>query len=261
MEADEYERIADAEDEHWWYRYHRSLVHDLLAPAHTGTPSILDVGCGPGGGTTSLAALGNVVGLDPSPDALSLLRRRDPSVRATRGRVEQLPFADASFDVVTCVDVLYTVGPHTRAIEEMGRVLAPGGTLVVVEPAFELLRRAHDAQVHGRRRFRRRELSSLLERGGFDVDRCTYACSFLTAPAAALALWERMRPTPQRPRSDVDRRGLDPVLAPLAEGERRWLRDHDLPFGTSAIVTATRMGGRPGTGRRPIHGWGRLRRR
>jgi SAM-dependent methyltransferase len=241
VEADEYERIAAAEDDHWWYRYHRSLVHDLLTPRLTGDPAVLDVGCGPGGGTASLAALGNVVGLDPSPDAISLLRRHHRSVHATRGRVEQLPFADASFDVVTCVDVLYTVDPHTRAVEEMARVLAPGGTLVVVEPAFELLRRAHDAQVHGRRRFRRRELSSLLERAGLDVDRCTYACAFLAPPAAALALWERVGPTTSRqPRSDVDRRTLDPVLAPLAERERQWLRHHDLPLGTSAIVTATR---------------------
>lgn len=241
MEADEYERIAAAEDDHWWYRYHRTLVADLLSPAADEPATILDVGCGPGGGTAALATLGDVVGLDPSPDAISSLRRRHRSIRVTRGRAEQLPFADATFDVVTCVDVLYTVGPHTRAVGEMARVLAPGGRLVVIEPAFALLRRAHDAQVHGRRRFRRHELASLLTRAGLDVDRCTYACSFLVPPAAALALRDRVTAAPsRRHRSDVDRRGLDTVLAPLAERERRWLRHHDLSFGTSAVVTATR---------------------
>ncbi len=241
MEADEYERIATAEDEHWWYRYHRALVDDLLSPTIDEPATILDVGCGPGGGTAALATFGDVVGLDPSPDAISSLRRRHRSIRVTRGRAEQLPFTDATFDVVTCVDVLYTVGPHLRAVREMARVLAPGGRLVVIEPAFALLRRAHDTQVHGRRRFRRRELASLLDGAGLEVDRCTYACSFLVPPAAALALRERVSPTAAaQPRSDVDRRGLDPVLSPLAARERRWLRRHDLPFGTSAVVTATR---------------------
>jgi hypothetical protein len=40
--------------------------------------------------------------------------------------------------------------------------------------------------------------------------------------------------------SDVERRGLDPVFAPLARLERRALRHADVPFGTSALVVASR---------------------
>jgi hypothetical protein len=40
--------------------------------------------------------------------------------------------------------------------------------------------------------------------------------------------------------SDVDKRALDRVFAPLAERERRWLAHHDVPVGTSVVVLATR---------------------
>jgi len=241
VEADEYERIAAAEDEHWWYRHTRSLLSDLLAPWLTRDRTILDVGCGPGANGASLGVHGTVIGLDAAPEALALVQQRQPAVHAVRGRVEQLPFADATFDVVIGVDVLYTVGPHTLAIEEMARALAPGGVLLVMEPAFTALRRAHDAQVHGRRRFRRNDLASLLEGAGLDVVRSTYGCSFLAPPAAALALWGRLGPRSHPgPPSDVDRRRLDRVFSPMAELERRWLRHHDLPIGTSVIVAATR---------------------
>ncbi len=40
--------------------------------------------------------------------------------------------------------------------------------------------------------------------------------------------------------SDVDKRALDRVFAPLADRERSWLAAHDLPFGTSLVLLATR---------------------
>jgi hypothetical protein len=40
--------------------------------------------------------------------------------------------------------------------------------------------------------------------------------------------------------SDVEKRWLDTVFAPLAKAERRWMANHASPFGTSALVLATR---------------------
>jgi hypothetical protein len=94
------------------------------------------------------------------------------------------------------------------------------------------------ASVH---RYRRRELAALAVEAGLTVQRATYAYSFLTPPAAVLSLTDRLRPrTVSAAGSDVDRRWLDPVFEPLARLERRRLRHGDVPFGTSAIVVATR---------------------
>ena len=95
--------------------------------------------------------------------------------------------------------------------------------------------------MHGRRRYRRAQLAELVTAAGLTVERTTYAYSFLAPPAAALGVLDRARPRrTTTTRSDVDRRTLDRVFAPLAGVERSWLARHDVPFGTSVVLLATR---------------------
>jgi ubiquinone/menaquinone biosynthesis C-methylase UbiE len=190
-----------------------------------------------------MQAHGEMVGVDRVADALALATRHRPALRAVRGDVTALPFIDASFDVVLDVTVTYAVRDDARAVVEFARVTRPGGAVLLFEPAFPALRRAHDATVHGVRRYRRRGLAALAEQAGLRVERSTYLYSFLAPAAAGLALADRIRPPREHAStSDVERRSLDRVFAPLASLERRWVRHHQVPFGTSAVVVATRPG-------------------
>ncbi len=240
MELEEYARIAEVEDDHWWYRNTRALAADLLGPWLHRTDRLLDAGCGPGGNGAWLAEHGTVVGVDLSPDALAFVRARRPTTTPVQASIESLPFADATFDAVVGLTVLYTVPDDAVALRELARVCRPGGAVLLVEPAFAGLGRAHDATVHGRRRYRRTALAELATAAGLTVQRCTYAYSFL-APPAAIARRGRpaSRPTREPAGSDVDKRALDRVFAPLAARERRWLAHHDLPVGTSVVLLAT----------------------
>ena len=95
--------------------------------------------------------------------------------------------------------------------------------------------------MHGRRRYRRADLTALATAAGLTVQRCTYAYSFLAPAAATLGVVDRLRRHHDEPTgSDVDKRALDRVFAPLAAFERRWLAHHDVPVGTSVVVLATR---------------------
>ncbi|WP_421118952.1 class I SAM-dependent methyltransferase [Aquihabitans daechungensis] len=199
MEQDEYARIAAAQSTHWWYRATAALIGDLIPPGLGADLAILDLGCGPGANLATLAGRGTVTGLDRAPEALGALQDLHPGVPAVRGDAAALPFPTAAFDVVAISTVLYTVASPARVLGEVSRVLRPGGVLVVVEPAFPALRRAHDRQVHGRRRFRRGELDVLVRTAGLDVTRSTFASSFLVPPAAVLALWERVRSATSAP--------------------------------------------------------------
>jgi SAM-dependent methyltransferase len=192
-----------------------------------------------------LAEYGTLVGVDVSADALTFVHERRPETLPVRGSLVTLPFPAGRFDVVLAVTVLYTIPDDAGALSELARVLAPGGVVVFLEPAFESLRREHDVTVHGQRRYRRDALSARVRDAGLTVRRATYAYSFLAPPAAVLGAWERLR-TPAggsaataTHASDVDRRTLDRAFAPLAEAERRYLARRDVPFGTTVIVVAT----------------------
>lgn len=99
---------------------------------------VLDVGCGDGAYALAAAERGaHVVGVDTSARMLQAARDRAASkglpLDLRVGDVRQLPFADASFDVVLAVTVLCFVEDASRALSEMARVLAPGGRLVIGE--------------------------------------------------------------------------------------------------------------------------------
>jgi SAM-dependent methyltransferase len=90
---------------------------------------VLDLGAGTGKLTAQLASLGaDVTAVEPDPAMLAELRRGLPSVPALSGSAEAIPLADGSADAVLCGQALHWFNLD-RALPEIARVLAPGGTL------------------------------------------------------------------------------------------------------------------------------------
>jgi SAM-dependent methyltransferase len=144
--------------------------------------SVLDVACGPGNFTRALARVsgdGLVVGLDASRTMLEQAVREanPPNVRYVRGDAAALPFPDATFDVVCCFAALYFIAEPMRAIDEIVRVLAPGGRVALLASVARgpVPAAAADAvvrRVSGTRVFGRDELTgALAERGLTAIDR------------------------------------------------------------------------------------------
>lgn len=95
---------------------------------------VLDLGCGTGRNLPALRSRATaVVGVDPCGDALKRARRRAPGAWLVRARAEALPFRDGAFDVVTSGLVLCSVDDPARALLEVQRVMAPDGTLRLLE--------------------------------------------------------------------------------------------------------------------------------
>lgn len=96
----------------------------------------LDVGCGTGNYTLSLATRGaKAVGVDPAPAMLAIATRKAREAglpaRFAQAIAENLPFPAGSFDLVVSVTTLEFVVSPEAAVAEMVRVLRPGGRLVV----------------------------------------------------------------------------------------------------------------------------------
>jgi SAM-dependent methyltransferase len=195
VNPEEYGRMFDAEERHWWYAGMRAITLALLDSAKIGAaPSgtILDAGCGTGNNLIHLARFGSTVGIDLSEEAVAYCRTR--GVRVVRGSVLSLPFAGSRVGGVTSFDVLYHswVTNDRAAVAEMARVVRPGGFVLVRVPALRMLWGAHDEAVHSRHRYTRRELEDLLLSAGLEVVRLTYANTLLFPVLFARRVFDRL---------------------------------------------------------------------
>jgi SAM-dependent methyltransferase len=98
---------------------------------------VLEVGCGIATDGIRFARAGaRYTGLDPSPTALALARRRfeleQREAALIEGSAETLPFDDACFDLVYSHGVLHHLERTQAAVAELHRVLRPGGTALVM---------------------------------------------------------------------------------------------------------------------------------
>jgi SAM-dependent methyltransferase len=95
----------------------------------------LDVGCGTGVLAARLQGEGYAMtGIDPSAGMLAIMRERHPGVPAVQASGTELPFPDASFDLVLSVATLHHIaepGAVRRTLGEMVRVTRPGGRVLV----------------------------------------------------------------------------------------------------------------------------------
>lgn len=96
---------------------------------------VLDVACGTGVAAAAARQRvgddGTVVGLDPNGDMLAVAERRHPDIKWQTGRAESLPFPDAAFDAVVSQFGFMFFEDKAGALQEMMRVLRPGGRMVV----------------------------------------------------------------------------------------------------------------------------------
>jgi SAM-dependent methyltransferase len=244
MERSEYEVMAAVEDRHWWYGGMRAIAAALLDEVYRGqhTLRILDAGCGTGGNARFLRRYGTVAGIDYAAEAIELGAPRLPGA-LLRASVLDLPFAAASFDLVTSFDVLYhrAVLDAGRALAETRRVLRPGGRLLIRLPAYEFLRSKHDRAVHTRQRYTAAQARSMLTGSGLVVERISYVNSVLFAIPLLQRLLERALPALEQRNSDLalPQPAVNEALRWPMALEAAWLaRGGSFPFGLSIVARA-----------------------
>lgn len=111
--------------------YFLRIIKEVLHIDCNDTPA-LDVGCGGGILAEEFAAMGfHVAGIDPSEQSLATAKQHAESaaltIDYTEGTGESIPYADNTFPVVYCCDVLEHVRDLPRVISEIYRVTQPGG--------------------------------------------------------------------------------------------------------------------------------------
>ncbi|HEX5473535.1 MAG TPA: class I SAM-dependent methyltransferase [Vicinamibacterales bacterium] len=240
------ERLLDAtaraERNHFWFRGFRRFVRPWLARAGRAGPplEILDCGCGTGHNLAWLRAFGRSTGIDLTWAGLQYARAGGER-KIAQASAAALPFGDARFDLVVSFDVIYALpdAVERAALGEMGRVLKPGGRLLLNVAALNMLRGNHSVLAGEVRRYTRPDLRRRLERTGLVVERASYTNASILPLVAGVRFAQRITGHVESPREiSLPPWPVNAALAGLLAAEAALVRHVDLPIGSSLLVMA-----------------------
>lgn len=180
MNTQEYERMFRLEDSYWWFvgRHHLALTFLKEKYPSRRDLKILDIGCGTGAMSQKLERFGEVTSADFSPLALDFCRRRKLS-HVCQADAMNLPFDDASFDVIVALDILEHLADDEAALRHFRRVLKPGGYVIATVPAYPSLWSSHDVALMHYRRYVARDVRDRFVAAGLTITRLSYAMTLL----------------------------------------------------------------------------------
>lgn len=227
----------------------------FLLPYLEGDVRLLDLGCGPGSITADFANHvgdgGSIVGVDQSPDAIAIARAEAtrPNVEYREGSVYELPFPDESFDVAYGHQILQHLSDPVAALQEVRRVLRPGGLVAVRDADFgSMTHHPHTpgldtwlelyctvARSNGGEPDAGRRLALWVTEAGFGGIVSSVSAWSYTTPAERIA-WAQLWADRTRLPRFVDRAGELGLGEDIEEIADAWLRWAQAPDGWFAFL-------------------------
>ncbi|UCG31617.1 MAG: metalloregulator ArsR/SmtB family transcription factor [Phycisphaerales bacterium] len=157
-------------EEHFGASFHLEALTGLLPSDWT----VADVGTGTGFLLPVLArTFRSVIAVEMVPEMLSMARSRPDledvdNISFRQGSLEKLPVQDESADLALAVLVLHHVESPPAALEELGRIVKPGGRLLIVEQAAHSLSEFHERMQDRWWGFEASELEEEVSEAGFE---------------------------------------------------------------------------------------------
>ena len=194
MERVVYDRMAELDELHWWYRARRDILAGLIGRkiALPADARILEIGCGTGHNLAMLGRFGRVDAIEVDGAARAIAARRlgravmDAPLPALTG------IEDGAYDLIAILDVLEHVEADEAALAGMAAKLKPGGRIPITVPAHPRVWSAHDEVNHHKRRYTKASLRGVIARTGLSLEMLRYFNSLLFPHAAAARLAGRV---------------------------------------------------------------------
>lgn len=240
MERVIYDRMAELDELHWWYRARREVLDALIRRA-VQLPRgahLLEVGCGTGHNLQMLARFGSVDGIEIDPEARSLAEKR---LGRSIGAAPLPALTDvprAHYDLVAALDVVEHIDDDCAALAALASCLKPGGSLLLTVPAHQWMWSAHDELNHHKRRYSKHQLRHLIEASPLQLKSIGYFNSFLFP----LAIAGRMAGRISRKQGSDDTLPPKPInhlLERCFAAERLLIGTVPLPPGLSLFAVAS----------------------
>ena len=196
MERVVYDRMAELDQLHWWYRARRevlrALIERTIALPGPEEARILEVGCGTGHNFAMLRHFGRLDGLELDSAARALASRRLGHAVMDSPLPQLTGVPMGAYDLIAMLDVLEHIEDDEAALVSLARRLRPGGRLLITVPAHPWMWSAHDEVNHHKRRYTRRTLSAVVGKAGMKVEMLSWFNSLLFPLAAAARLAGRV---------------------------------------------------------------------
>lgn len=238
MEISEYKNIYHNEATHFFYvNTHETVLKFIKKYLYLNKKlKILDAGCGTGLLLKKMSKFGQIYGIDTHAEAIRLSKKRGLK-NILKSSVLALPFKESSFDLITCIDVLYHQGvkDDKKALKEFFRVLKPGGILILKNPAYDWLKGNHDKIVHTLHRYTKKEIGNKLLKTGFKIKKVTYAYCFIFPIILIKRILEKFSNDPS---SDVEEipKFFNILLLQVQRIETWVILNFSLPFGLTVYA-------------------------
>lgn len=242
MDQVAYEVESAIETDHWWFVGRRRLfgrmIRELNLPSGA---AVLDVGTSSGTNLRLLGELGmrNVVGVDSHEEAIKWCDLKGLG-KVRLADVCDLPFDDATFDLVLATDIIEHVDDDQRALHEIRRVLKPGGRAIVTVPAFRSLWGMQDEIAHHKRRYRRDEVVTRARQCGFRIEEAFYFNYLLFAPIWLARQIIRITRPAIKSENAVNNAFINRVLLGVFSFDVMTARAVKPPFGVSVLALLSR---------------------
>ena len=173
-DPDFFVKLWAVEDIHFWFRARNQIIKTIVNGVVKDFPPgyrVLEIGCGTGNVLRHLESTctnGQVIGLDLFIEGLRYAKKR-VSCALIQADLHQPPF-QAHFDLIGMFDVLEHMSDDKQVLEDVHRLLAPNGILLLTVPAHMSLWSYFDVASHHCRRYAVNELNQKLVETGFKVD-------------------------------------------------------------------------------------------
>jgi len=237
MKSVVYKDMYEHELTHWWYCVRRNLVKNLITTYSQNRKDnqILDIGCGTGALMKEIASEGTVTGVDFSADAVHFCKQRGLE-NVVQGSVTSLPFPNDIFDIVLALDILEHVEDDGQAVQEISRVLKPGGVAIIFVPAFMMLWGSTDEVSEHKRRYRKNQLLEVIKPNHLKIERVSYFNFILFIPILIFRLLARVLRVTFVDEYKPGVGFINALLYMIFSFEIRVLRYVSFPFGVSIMV-------------------------
>ena len=194
MERQVYDRMAELDQRHWWYRARRKVLASLIERVVQPEPDsrILEIGCGTGHNFPMLGKYGKVEAIEIDPAARAMAEDRLGRSIGSAPLPTLDGVADASFDMIGSFDVIEHIPDDHGALAGIARCLKPGGKFVMTVPAHQWMWSAHDVVNHHKRRYSKKTLDAAITKAGLRHNGLSWFNSLLFPAAVAARLAGRL---------------------------------------------------------------------